>query len=183
MSRVLVAYAGRRGSTGAIANLVAAQVRGYGHRAQVRRVEDEGDLEGFDAYVVGSDLPHGRWDRRARTLLKSLADRPNARALWAFCGRPQLTDPEGPPQREDSNATRPLAKGGADGLEAELFDDRLPPIDLEAPAAELAEQSTARSRDLRSRVAVRGWARTIALELLRQEVDRTTAQRGSTSPA
>jgi flavorubredoxin len=72
MARILVAYATRTGETQKIAELIAEGIRFAGVEAKVANVNDlkkEIDLEGYDAYVLGSATYHGEMMQGMKTLL------------------------------------------------------------------------------------------------------------------
>ena len=62
---VLVAHASKHGATKGIAERIAAQLRAEGHKAAARPVEAVGDLDGYDAFVIGSAVYGGRWTQEA----------------------------------------------------------------------------------------------------------------------
>lgn len=62
MSKALIIYATRAGSTKNIAELIAEGIRFTGAEAQVvnaNEIKNETDFEGYDAYVFGSATYHG----------------------------------------------------------------------------------------------------------------------------
>ena len=72
MSKTLVIYATRAGSTKNIAELIAEGIRFTGAEAQVvnaNEIKNETDLEGYDAYVFGSATYHGEMMQGLKTLL------------------------------------------------------------------------------------------------------------------
>lgn len=72
MSKALVVYATRTGSTENIAELIAEGIRFTGAEAQVMNVNEianEIDLEGFEAYVFGSATYHGEMLQGMKKLL------------------------------------------------------------------------------------------------------------------
>ena len=72
MSKALIVYATRAGSTKNIAELIAEGIRFTGAEAQVvnaNEIKNETDLEGYDAYVFGSATYHGEMMQGLKTLL------------------------------------------------------------------------------------------------------------------
>ena len=72
MSKALVVYATRTGSTENIAELIAEGIRFTGAEAHVKNVNEiknEADLEGFEAYVFGSATYHGEMLQGMKKLL------------------------------------------------------------------------------------------------------------------
>ena len=79
MSKALIVYASRAGSTKKIGELVAEGIRISGHEATVVKVNDikkETDLDGYDAFVFGSATYHGDMMQGMKTLL-FLAEKAN----------------------------------------------------------------------------------------------------------
>lgn len=68
--KVLVAYATMFGSTGKVAETIAAALRQTGVEVDVRPVAEVDDLSGYRAVVVGSAVRVGRWVRPARTFIR-----------------------------------------------------------------------------------------------------------------
>jgi menaquinone-dependent protoporphyrinogen oxidase len=91
---VLVAYATSAGSTQEVAEAIAQALRPTGCQAEVRRVEEVADLDGYTAVIVGGPMILG-WHRAARRFLtrhrRALARVPVA----CFCTAMSLTQPEG----------------------------------------------------------------------------------------
>lgn len=72
MSKALIIYATRVGSTKNIAELIAEGIRFTGAEAQVmnaNEIKNETDLEGFEAYVFGSATYHGEMMQGMKKLL------------------------------------------------------------------------------------------------------------------
>ena len=62
---VLVVYASKHGATREIAERVAQTMAAAGQQAQARPVTAAGDLTGYDAFVVGSAVYMGHWQKEA----------------------------------------------------------------------------------------------------------------------
>jgi flavorubredoxin len=72
MAKALVVYATRRGQTKAIADLIAEGIRAAGSEADcvnVTEIKREDDLEGYDAYVLGSATYHGQMIAAMKAML------------------------------------------------------------------------------------------------------------------
>ena len=79
MSKVLIVYASRAGSTKKIGELIAEGIRISGNEASVVKVNEikkETDLDGYDAVVFGSATYHGAMMQGMKTLL-FLAEKAN----------------------------------------------------------------------------------------------------------
>ncbi len=90
---VLVVYASKHGATGEIAERIAQTLAAAGQQAQVRPVSAAGDLAGYDAFVVGSAVYLGHWQKEAVEFVRRnravLAGRP----VWLFSSGPLGTGP------------------------------------------------------------------------------------------
>ncbi len=85
---VLVAYAGKHGSTEGIATFIARRLRERGRDAEALRVEAVTTLDGVDAVVLGSAVYAGSWMKEAMGFVHrhaaTLADLP----VWLFSSGP-----------------------------------------------------------------------------------------------
>lgn len=95
---VLVAYATRHGSTGGIAERIAAGLREAGLSAEARSVDDVRDIAPYDAFVIGGAAYMFHWLDGATRFVKKhravLAERP----VWLFSSGPigpDLVDKDG----------------------------------------------------------------------------------------
>lgn len=82
MTRTLVAYASKRGSTEEVARAIAARLREAGHHVDVRSADMVTDVRDYDAVVLGGSLYFGRWHGEARAFVhrhrSALGERPLA---------------------------------------------------------------------------------------------------------
>ncbi len=72
MAKALIVYATRTGETQQIADLIAEGIRISGHEAavvNVKDVENEKEIQGYDAYVFGSATYHGQMLNAMKTFL------------------------------------------------------------------------------------------------------------------
>lgn len=72
MGKVLIGYATRSEETKGIAELIAEGIRMSGHEADIKRVGEikkEEDLNGYDAYLLGSPTYHGEMISSMKQLL------------------------------------------------------------------------------------------------------------------
>ena len=99
--RVLVTAASRHGATHEVASAIAQGLARRGVEADARPVEELAELDGYDAFVIGSAVYVGRWLDPARELVEghegTLANAP----VWLFSsgplGPPDALKPEGDP--------------------------------------------------------------------------------------
>ena len=72
MAKALIVYASRSGETQQIGELIAEGIRFAGHEAEVvdvKAIDKETDLEGYEAYVFGSATYHGDMLQAMKTFL------------------------------------------------------------------------------------------------------------------
>jgi menaquinone-dependent protoporphyrinogen oxidase len=86
---ILVAYASRHGSTGEVAEAVAAHLRESGLTAELRPVAEIETLEGYDGAVLGAALYAGRIHRDARRFLKRFHKALAAKPVAVFAMGPR----------------------------------------------------------------------------------------------
>lgn len=158
-ARVLVAYATKLGSTGAIAETMAHVLRDHGHRAVAVPAREVRSLAEFDAVVLGSAIYAAMWQRDARRFAGRFREELAARPLWLFSG--------GPLDRRLAKADQPITPHGAAitaGLGARAhrtFGGRLAPdADVDAQVLQ-----THRIGDFRDWQAVVDYAYRIGREL------------------
>ena len=102
MTRVLVAYASKRGSTSEIAQAVADELERTGLEVDCRDAGQVDDLDGVDAVVLGSAVYMRRWRGDARRFLRRHRKRLAELPLWVFS-----SGPTGDPARDDARWTEP----------------------------------------------------------------------------
>jgi len=90
---VLVVYASKHGATREIAERIAQTIAAAGQQAQARPVTAAGDLNSYDAVVVGSAVYMGHWQKEATEFIRRnravLAGHP----VWLFSSGPLGTEP------------------------------------------------------------------------------------------
>lgn len=166
MTRILVAYASRRGSTAEIAQWIGAALRaGDGGsdgdvRVDVRDAGQAGDPASYDAVVLGSALYAGRWCRPARRFARRNQHTLMHMPVWLFSSGPlDHTADDGtlPPPRA---VARLAERFDASGVVT--FGGALHPGTRGRLARAMAEQ---RGGDFRDRDQVRRWALEIGAAL------------------
>ncbi len=96
MTRVLVAYASRHGSTEQIADAIATELARHDLEVDCRVAGEVSTLDGYDAVVLGSAVYARRWQASARHFLRRHREALPDRALWVFS-----SGPVGEPRPED----------------------------------------------------------------------------------
>jgi menaquinone-dependent protoporphyrinogen oxidase len=162
VNRILVAYATRNGSTGQVAEAVAAAIQAGGVPVEVRPVSDvRGPVDGFALVVLGAPLYSGRWHRDAHRFLKRHREE-LARMPVAVFGMGPRTDEAESWQHARQQLDRALARR-----------DWLAPVAVAVfggvdPPRRRADRP---HRDLRDWEAIRSWAgslRQLATEGIRR---------------
>ena len=133
---VLVAYASNHGSTREVAEVISGSLEKAGLRAQARPVADVGDLDGYDAVVLGAPIYMGRWQRHAHSFLRhhrsALAERP----LAVFALGPLHDDPKEWAEARAQLDTA-LARHDLEPRVVELFGGRIDPSHLHFPFSKI----------------------------------------------
>jgi menaquinone-dependent protoporphyrinogen oxidase len=95
---ILVAYAGKQGATGEIAERIAEGLRAAGQHADARPFEEAGDLADYEGFVVGSAAYSTYWLRDATAFVRRNRDLLAQRPVWLFSSGPlgaEATDAKG----------------------------------------------------------------------------------------
>lgn len=164
MTAVLIAVAGRQGATAGIAQEIAGVLRAElpGAAIEVRDAADPGDLDRFDAVLVGSAISMGRWLPAARHLVEGHRARLAAVPLWMFSSGP-LGDP---PRPLDDLAEVEAPGAGVGSPRHHAFGGRLDPSDLRWTERLAVRAVRAPTGDVRDHDAIRAWAREVAAGLV-----------------
>lgn len=175
---VLVAYASRHGSTGGIAERIAAGLREAGLSAEARPDTEIGDVDAYDAFVIGSAAYMFHWLKDATRFVRRhwalLAGRP----VWLFSSGPLGTDRVDEQGDDALEATRPkefdelaaLVHPRGNQVFFGAWDPEAPPVGLvERTVRHLPAAEATPAGDLRDWAAIDAWAADIARELLAAE--------------
>ena len=105
--KVLVAFSSRHGATQGIAERIASALSAAGHQAAALPTQDSGDLDGYDAFVVGSAVYMFHWLKEATKFVRGNRTFLAARPVWLFSSGPlgtETTDAKGRDLLEASEA-------------------------------------------------------------------------------
>ncbi|MFI8872342.1 flavodoxin domain-containing protein [Streptomyces sp. NPDC055243] len=86
--KVLVAYATKNWSTAEIARTITEVLRKEGLGSEMRLARDVGDLQAYDAVVLGSPLYEGQWHKDARRFVRYQREALTKRPVWLFSSGP-----------------------------------------------------------------------------------------------
>lgn len=90
--RVLVAYASRHGATEGIARRIATRLTDSGLEAESVDVKEARDVEGYDAFVIGSAAYTFHWLKEATAFVRHHRSVMAKRPVWLFSSGPVGTD-------------------------------------------------------------------------------------------
>lgn len=102
---VLITYASKHGATQGIAEHIADTLRGEGLDVEVRPVAGTGDLDRYDAFVIGSAIYFGSWQKDAARFVQRNQSLLAAKPVWLFSSGPvgeARVDDDGRDLRETS---------------------------------------------------------------------------------
>lgn len=161
---VVVAYASKHGSTRQIAERIAAVLRVEGVDADVLPADKAGDLDGYDAVILGSAVYMGRWRPEAWRFVRRHRAQLASVPLWLFSSGPVVKAGEEIPQtpaplRVHRTGERLEARGHV------VFGGRVPDEPDSFVERSVAKNVADKQRDSRDWDAIEAWARRIAAEL------------------
>lgn len=81
---VLVGYASSHGSTRGVAERIGARLDEQGCRVEVRPLDQAGDVDGYDAAVLGSAIHNGAWLPPAAKFVRRNRNELAGRPVWLF---------------------------------------------------------------------------------------------------
>lgn len=135
--KVLVAVSSKHGATREIATAIADHLSSAGHLVMSVDADAEtGDLDRFDAFVIGSAIYMGHWTKEARHFIDEQKSQLTAKPVWLFSSGPlgDVSDPVKP----DSQVEELIALLGPRGHS--VFGGALDKADLS-----LVERATVRA--------------------------------------
>jgi menaquinone-dependent protoporphyrinogen oxidase len=170
---VLVAYASKHGATQQIAERIAQTLTAAGQQARACPVTAAGDLADCSAFVVGSAVYMGHWQKEAVEFVQRhravLADHP----VWLFSSGPLGTEPTDAQGRDLKVTSEPKDITGfteaVHPREHRVFFGVLDPAGLGMGERALRKLPAGRTLlpegDFRDWAEIEGWATGIAREL------------------
>ena len=82
--KILLTSSSRHGTTDEVAAVIAEQLRTAGLEVVQARPEDVTDVEGYDAFVLGSAVYMTRWTDEAVDFTRRFSGALRGRPVWAF---------------------------------------------------------------------------------------------------
>ncbi|MBM3694790.1 MAG: hypothetical protein FJW79_02490 [Actinobacteria bacterium] len=160
--RVLVVAASKHGSTAEIATALGEALARRGLSATVADAADAGDIEEYEAVVLGSAVYAGRWQKAARELAERHGDFLVKHPLWLFSSGP-VGDPL-KPEEDPVDVAQIMAIVGA--REHRVFAGRVDKSRLNLAEKAIVKALKVPEGDWRDFGAVAAWGNEIADALL-----------------
>ncbi|HET9014457.1 MAG TPA: flavodoxin domain-containing protein [Thermomicrobiaceae bacterium] len=167
--KVLIAVASKHGSTREIAEAIARELEGAGHRVEVRTPNRIDDVTAYGAAIVGSAVYLGNWLPEARGFVESHREGLLAIPVWLFSSGPiVLRNGEigsDAPTAEDNPAHLDALLDATGARDHRVFVGKLDRHELNVLERLAVRAAKAPDGDFRDWDAIRGWAREIAAAL------------------
>jgi menaquinone-dependent protoporphyrinogen oxidase len=158
---VLVSTASKHGSTAEIGEAIASELARLGLTVSTVDPEEVDDIDPYDAFVFGSAVYAGRWQKSARELIARVSSELGDRPVWLFSSGP-IGDPPAP-EVDPVDVAELMNDTGAAGHR--LFAGRLLQSSLSFGERAIVAALRAEYGDFRDWDAIRGWAAEIASTL------------------
>ena len=158
---VLVSAATKHGATQEIAEAIASEIARHGLTVTVCSPHDVGDVTGYDAFVVGSAVYAGRWQKPAREMIERCSADMRGHPVWLFSSGP-IGDPPAP-VADPVDVEAVMAATGA--RQHRVFAGRLQLSTLSFGERAIVAALRAEFGDFRDWDSIRSWAGEIALAL------------------
>ena len=159
--RVLVVVGSKHGATFEIGEAIGAAIGAGGAQVDVVRADPAMSVAGYDAFVIGSSVYAGRWNRAVKDVVAAHAPVLRDRPVWLFSSGP-IGDP--PKPEEDPVDVAGIVEA-LSPLGHEVFAGRLDPNLLGFGERAVVAALRAPSGDFRDWNAIRAWGSAIAAEL------------------
>ncbi len=157
---ILLAYASLYGSTQEVAHAIAAELRAAGLAVEQTPMHDVESLEPYAAVVLGAAIYNARWNADARRFLSRHADALAKMPVAIFALGPLTTSDmamsRSRRQLEKDLQKYPWLRPAAE----EMFVGKLDPAKLG-----FLDRLGSKASDYRDWNAIRGWARSLAVQL------------------
>lgn len=159
MTRTLVAYASKHGSTEEVARSVGDLLRDAGHHVDIRDAAVVTDVDEYDGVVLGGSLYMGRWHGDARAFLRRHRPALEQRPLAVFALGP-LTLEEHQVAGSRKQLDRALAHLGVSPQLVTVFGGEVDPDKLRFPFNHMQKS------DARDWSAIQAWAGEVAARIV-----------------
>lgn len=164
--KLLVAYASKYGSTAEIADIIGKELQKRKYQVDVKPVDNVDNPGGYDGFVIGSALYAGGWMKPAAEFLRAHEELLANRPVWLFSSGPTGS---GDPNEIMDGWTFPedLAdvEQKIEPRDIILFHGNIDPDKLNFAENMIIKSVKATVGDYRDWLVIRGWARTIDLDI------------------
>ena len=159
--KILIAYGSRHQATAQIAQAVGIALIDRGLEVDIRQVHDAGDINQYDAFVIGSAIYMGGWLKPVANFIEHHQRLLEQRPVWLFTSGPIGSPPvpKDEPSQTDRLAKRLHARG------AVSFAGRLRKADLGWSERLAVDLIKAEEGDFRDWSAIHDWADEIANDM------------------
>ena len=165
VTKVLVAYASKNGSTAEIAEAIAQTLRQSCPSVDCAVAGEVTSLESYDAVVLGSAVYIRRWRGDAKRFLRTHAKQLAQRPFWVFSSGP-VGEPKGDPNPAWLEPPRTIERVEQLGArEHVVFGGRMPTNPRSPTARAMVKNCPPEYRDRRDWDEINAWAAGIAAEL------------------
>jgi menaquinone-dependent protoporphyrinogen oxidase len=158
---ILVTVASKHGSTWAIGEQIAHELRVAGHTVDLTRPDEVTSLNDYDAVVLGSAIYAGSWLPAARDFATLYQPQLRGLPLWVFSSGPLGSPPQ--PQDDPKKLAGPV--GTIPVRDHRVFVGALDPQDLGFAERLIVRAVKAPAGDFRDWAAIQAWASDIAAAL------------------
>lgn len=167
--KLLIVYASKYGSTAEIAEVIGKELHKRHHQVTVTavdKVDQVGNLEGFDGFVIGSAVYAGSWLKSAAAFLQANHDLLAGRPVWLFTSGPTgLGDPNDITGGWNFPEELESVRAQIQPKDVILFHGNIDPDKLSSGENMVIKSVNATVGDYRNWLVIRGWAGKIDLDL------------------
>ncbi|HZD18800.1 MAG TPA: flavodoxin domain-containing protein [Actinomycetota bacterium] len=156
--RVLVTAASKHGSTEEIARVIGEVLAGEDHEVTVLAPQEVGDVDAYDAVVLGSGVYAAHWLKPALELVERSAEALAARPLWLFSSGPVGDPPK--PEEDPVDIEEVLER--TQPRDHRVLAGRIDKKRLSFPEKAIVMALKVPEGDFRDWDEIRGWAAKIA---------------------
>jgi menaquinone-dependent protoporphyrinogen oxidase len=164
--KVLVSAGSKHGATAEIARRLAGTLESEGCDVAVLPPGDVGDVESYDAFVLGSAVYAGHWTEDARELAARVGSLDAQRPVWIFSSGP-IGDP---PKPEEDPVDVSAVMEQTRAQEHHVFSGKIDKSKLSFGEKAILIAVRAQEGDYRDWDAIDRWARHIADALTKETI-------------
>jgi menaquinone-dependent protoporphyrinogen oxidase len=161
--KILIAVASKHGSTREIADVIAEELGAQNLTSDLQEAGEVGQITGYDAVILGSAIYAGNWLPEAKRFAEQFQTELSKLPVWLFSSGPLGADN---PKPHDDPARLAAPMGEVKIRDHKVFVGKLDAATLGFAERMIVKAVKAPTGDFRDWKAIRGWARSIATQLL-----------------